>query len=129
MAVFRGPGCYRRLAHRLETPPARFPEATEQPVRDTLWALATQQGRQPVLAVDEAHRLPPRLLQELRFVRNDPLDRTAQVALVLSGHTAWRHKLALRPLDAMRQRVTVADHLPSLTPAETGPHGTHQVQL
>ncbi len=95
-------------------PPAQFPEATDRQVRDTLWTLATQQGRQPELAVDDAHRLPPRLLQELRFVRNDPLDSTAPVALVLWGHTAWPHTLALRPLDAMRQRVTVADHLPPL---------------
>ena len=97
LAVFRGPGCYRRLAHRLETPPARFPEAREQPVRDTLWALATQQGRQPVLAVDDAPRLSPRLLQELRFLLSYHLDSPAPVALVLCRHTARRHKLALCP--------------------------------
>ena len=119
---------YRRLAHLLGTPPARFPEATEQQVRDTLWALATQQGRQPVLAVDEAHLLPPRLLQELRFLLNYQLDSTAPVALILCGHTELRHKLALRPLDAIRQRVTVAYHLAPLTAAEVGPYVTHQLQ-
>ena len=118
---------YRRLAHLLGAPPARFPEATEQQVRDTLWALATQQGRQPVLALDEAHLLPPRLLQELRFLLNYQLDSTAPVALVLCGHTAWRHKLALRPLDAIRQRVTVAYPLPPLTATEAGPYVPHQL--
>ena len=94
-------------------------------MRDTRWALATQPGRQPVLAVDEAHLLSPRLLQELRFLLSYHLDSTALVALVLCGHTAWPHTLALRPLDAMRQRETVADHLPPLTAAEAGPCVTH----
>ena len=97
-------------------------------MRDTLRVLATQQGRQPVLAVDEAHRLPPRLLPELRFLLNYPLDSTAPVTLILCGHTELRHKLALRPLEAIRQRVTVAYHLPPLTAAETGPYVTHQLQ-
>ena len=119
---------YRRVAHALGCPAARFPEETEQQVRDTLWALATQQGRQPVLAVDEAHLLPPRLLQELRFLLNYHLDSTAPVALILCGHTELRHKLALRPLEAIRQRVTVAYHLPPLTAAEAGPYVAHQLQ-
>jgi len=107
--------CYRRLAHALGCPGARFPEETEQQVRDTLWALATQQGRLPVLAVDEAHLLAPRLLQELRCLVNYQLDRTAPVALILCGHTELRHQRALRPLEAIRQRVTVTCHLPALT--------------
>lgn len=118
---------YRRLAHALGCPGARFPEETEQQVRDTLWALATQQGRLPVLAVDEAHLLAPRLLQELRFLLNYQLDSTAPVALILCGHTELRHKLALRPLEAIRQRVTVAYHLPALTAADTARYLTHQL--
>ena len=80
------------------------------------------------MAVDEAHLLPPRLLQELRFLLNYQLDSTAPVALVLCGHTELRHKLALRPLDAIRQRVTVAYHLAPLTAAEVGPYVAHQLQ-
>ncbi len=60
-------------------------------------ALATQSGRQPVLAVDDAPRLSPRLLQELRFLLSYHLDSPAPVALVLCRHTARRHKLALCP--------------------------------
>ncbi len=71
--------CYRRLAHLLGTPPTRFPEATEHQVRDTPWTLATRQGRQPALAVDEAHLFPPRLLQKLRFLLNEQPDGTAPV--------------------------------------------------
>ena len=43
-------------------------------------------------------------------------------------HTELRHKLALRPLEAIRQRVTVAYHLPPLAAAEAGPYVTHQLQ-
>ena len=48
--------------------------------------------------------------------------------VVLYGPTEWRHKLALRPLEAIRQRVTVACPLPPLTAAEAGPYGAHQLQ-
>jgi len=50
---------YRRLAHALGYPDARFPEETDQQGRGTLWAPATQLGRLPVLAVDDAHLLAP----------------------------------------------------------------------
>ena len=46
----------------------------------------------------------------------------------MCGHTELRHKLARRPLEAIRQRVTVGYHLPPLTAAEAGPYVTHQLQ-
>jgi type II secretory pathway predicted ATPase ExeA len=119
---------YRILAQALDCPDARFPEVTERTVRDTLWALATQQGRVPILAVDEAHLLTPRLLQELRFLLNYALDSTAPLVLLLCGHTELRQKLALRPLEAIRQRVTVAYQLPPLTAVETAAYCQHQLQ-
>ena len=75
---------------------------------------------QPVLVLGEAHLLRPRLLHELRLFLNYQLDSMAPVALVLCGHAEPRHKLAVRPLDAIRQRVRVTDHPPPLTAAEAG---------
>jgi len=110
---------YRTLAQLLDIPPTRFADDTERQVRDALWTLATQQGRLPVLALDEAHLLTPRLLQELRFLLNFALDTTAPLAVVLAGHTELRQKLAWRPLEAIRQRVTLAYHLPPFTAEQT----------
>jgi type II secretory pathway predicted ATPase ExeA len=115
---------YRALARLLDLPPTPFADATERQVRDTLWTLATQQGRLPVLALDEAHLLTPRLLQELRFLLNFALDTTAPLAVVLAGQTARRQKFAWRHLEAIRQRVTLADPLSPFTAEQTA----HDVQ-
>lgn len=119
---------YRTLAHRLDIPPTRFADDTERQVRDTLWTLATQQGRLPVLALDEAHLLTPRLLQELRFLLNFALDTTAPLVVVLAGHTELRQKLAWRPLEAIRQRVTLAYQLPPFTTEQTARYLQHHLQ-
>jgi general secretion pathway protein A len=119
---------YRALARLLDLPPTPFADDTERQVRDTLWTLATQQGRLPVLALDEAHLLTPRLLQELRFLLNFALDTTAPLAVVLAGHTELRQKLAWRPLEAIRQRVTLAYQLPPFTAEQTARYVQHHLQ-
>ncbi len=75
-----------------------------------------------------ATRCGPRLLQELRFLLNYHRDGTAPVALILCGHTELGHQWALRPLEAIHQRVTVAYHLRPLTAMDAGPYVTHQLQ-
>lgn len=120
---------YRALAHQLDVPLAPFADDTERAVRHTLWQLATQQGRLPIVTVDEAHFLTPHVLQELRVLLNFQMDSTAPLALILAGHTELRHKLLLRPLDAIRQRVTVAYHLPPLTAAETPQYLSHHLRM
>lgn len=49
------------------------------------------------------------------------------MALIFCGHTELRHKLALRPLEAIRQRVTAAYHLLALTAADTARYLTRQL--
>ncbi len=80
----------------------------EQAIRDALGASATQQGRRPVLVLDEAHWLTVPLFNTLRRLLHFAMDTTAPFALILAGHTELRQKLALRPREAMRQRVTLA---------------------
>ena len=119
---------YRAVAHQLEVPLAPFADDTERTVRQTLWQLTTQQGRLPVLTLDEAHFLSPHVLQELRVLLNFQMDSMAPLALILSGHTELRRKLLLRPLDAIRQRVTIAYQLPPLTAAETAGYIGHHLR-
>jgi len=44
------------------------------------------------------------------------------------GHTELRQKLAWRPLEAIRQRVTLADQLPSFTAEQTARDVQHHLQ-
>jgi len=110
---------YRALAQELGLPWAPTADAMEAQVRQTCWTLTTQHGQLPIVVLDEGHLLSPHALQGLRRLLNFEFDTTAPLALVLVGHTELRRKLALRPLEAIRQRVTVAYQLPPLTAAET----------
>lgn len=106
---------YQALALALHVPlPARI-LPLEQAIRDALWNSATQQGRRPVLVLDEAHWLTVPLFNTLRRLLHCAMDTTAPFALILAGHTELRQQRALRPLEAMRQRMTLAYHL--LSPA------------
>jgi len=119
---------YQALALALHVPlPARL-LPLEQAIRDALWTSATQQGRRPVLVLDEAHWLTVPLFNTLRRLLNFAMDTTAPFALILAGHTELRQKLALRPLEAMRQRVTLAYHLRPFTRDETAAYLQHHLQ-
>lgn len=48
---------------------------------------------------------------------------------VLVGRTALRQKLAGRPLEAIRQRVTRADPLPPLSTEQSARYVQHQLQV
>lgn len=119
---------FQTLAYALHVPLSAALVPLEHAVRDALWTSATQQGRRPVLVFDEAHWLTVPLFNTLRRLLNFAWDTTAPFALVLVGHTELRHKLALRPLEAMRQRVTMAYHLRSLTREESAAYLQHHLQ-
>lgn len=118
---------YRQLAYDLNLPVPHRPLETERAVRQTLWTEATQQGRLPVIVLDESHWLTPAVLQALRTLVNFAMDTTAPLALILVGHTELRRKLALQPLEALRERVTMAFHLSPFTASDTADYVTHQL--
>ncbi len=60
-----------------------------------------------MLALDEA----PRLLPDLRFIRNYPLDSAAAVALILCGRTERRHLLVLGGGDSPAAETSVTHRL------------------
>lgn len=69
-----------------------------------------------MLVLDEAHWLTvPLFFNILRRLLHCVMDTTAPFALMLTGHTELRQKRAFRPLEAMRQRVTLAYYLRPLT--------------
>ena len=108
----------RQLAYDLNRPVPYSPLATERAGRQALGTAMTQHGRLPVLVLDESHGLAPSVLPSLRTLINFAMDTTAPLALIRVGHTARRHKLALQPLEAFRERVTMAFHSPPLTVAK-----------
>ena len=71
------------------------------------------------LIVDEAHRLPLRVLEELRFLTNFVHDAKPGVRLLLAGGSGLEERFADPRLAQMNQRVAVRCYLLSFTAEES----------
>lgn len=71
-----------------------------------------------VILVDEAHTLPPRLIEELRLLTNVPTPLPA-VHIVLAGTPRLDEMLGTPRLESLAQRVAVRGYLEPLDHAET----------
>ncbi|HEY3365933.1 MAG TPA: AAA family ATPase [Symbiobacteriaceae bacterium] len=86
-------------------------------------------GRQPVIALDEAHLLAPEMLQEIRFILNFQFDSVSPISFGLVGQPELRSKLKLRAYEALLQQVQVRYRLGGLPPDQVGPSIEHQMRL
>lgn len=72
-----------------------------------------------VLIVDEAHALPPRLLEEIRMITNIVREGRPRVRLVLAGGSALEEKFAHPKLESFNQRIAARCYLQPLRRDET----------
>ena len=86
------------------------PRGLGERLQVTLAELA-QQGRRPILVVDEAHQLSNRLLHELRFWLNADMDAATPFTLILLGQPDLQHRLQLKDFEALDQRIQIRYHL------------------
>lgn len=88
-------------------------------------------GKPVILFVDEAQNLPRAALEELRMLSNFQLDGQPLLQIYLVGQPEFRHTLAGKDLEQLRQRVITSYHLGPLNPEETKAyieHRLHQVE-
>jgi type II secretory pathway predicted ATPase ExeA len=72
-----------------------------------------------LLLVDEAHLLPPRLLEELRLLTNLQQGGQPRVRVVLVGNTSLDERLASPKLESFNQRIAARCYLQSFNHEET----------
>ena len=63
-------------------------------------------GRRSLLVVDEAHNLPPHILEELRLLSNVNSERDVALQVILVGQPELRVKLQRPELEQFAQRVS-----------------------
>ena len=61
----------------------------------------------PVIVVDEAHLLSDAMLEEIRFLINYDMDSMSPLSLILVGQTELKHRLKLKTLEAISQRIMI----------------------
>lgn len=86
------------------------------------------QGKQPVLVIDEAHLLSASMLAEVRFLTNFRFDSLCPFALILVGQPELRATLRLRALEPVRQRISARYHLGGLEEHETKAYIEHTLK-
>ena len=90
--------------------------------------LFVHQHRAPVIIIDEGQGLPPRMVQELRFILNTSMDALTPFTCVLVGQPELRATLRLKAFEAIYQRVGLRFHLGGLTEADTAGYVAHHLQ-
>lgn len=77
-----------------------------------------RKGQISALIVDEAHRLTPELLEEIRLLTNIEVDDRKLLQIILAGQTELNEVLARWELRQFKQRINVRIRIEYLTPEE-----------
>jgi type II secretory pathway predicted ATPase ExeA len=94
-----------------------------------LFTRSYQNGRPPLLVVDEAQNLSLDALEELRLLTNLQIQGRPLLQIFLVGQEGLRDKLADPRLEQLRQRVTAAAHLHPLTQEQTAAYILHRLKV
>ena len=78
-----------------------------------------QQGRRPLVVIDEAQNLSPAALEEVRLLSNLETEESKLLQIVLCGQPNLRDTIAAPELEQFRQRIAVSYHLTPLDRADT----------
>lgn len=119
---------YSQILLALQVEPAYSFNRLLPQLRATLADLA-RQGRSLLLVIDEAHRLPPDIFDQLRFLLNDQMDSTSLLTLILLGQPDLVQLLHFAPYQALHQRLAVRYHLHPFDLQETVAYIKHHLRV
>lgn len=121
-------GFYREVLSQFGVTPAFHQRDARRQFDRVLLDAYENQGKQPVLVIDEAHLLSTSMLAEVRFISNFQFDSLSPFTLVLVGQPELRATLRLRAFEPLRQRVGVRYHLGGLDEQETRAYIEHTLK-
>ena len=117
----------RAVADALALPkPPRAKHALIQALGEHL-ATLHEEGRRPVLLVDEAQLVTPALLEEIRLLTNFESRTDKHLHVVLLGQPELRDRIAKQP--QIDQRISLRYHLPPLEADEVGDYVKHRLSV
>ena len=118
-------GFYREVLSQFGVTPAFYQRDARRQFDRVLMDAYENQGKQPVLIIDQAHLLSASMLAEVRFLTNFQFDSLSPFALILVGQPELRATLRLRAFEPVRQRISVRYHLGGLEEQETRAYIEH----
>ena len=90
---------------------------------------AHARGRHPVLVIDEAQNLRPRVLEQVRLLTNLETSKQKLLQIFLIGQPELREILASPELRQLNQRITARFHLRPLSARETAAYIDHRITV
>lgn len=88
-----------------------------------------EQGKTPIICVDEAHLLDDGTLEDLRLLTNADFDRKSPIVLILLGQLPLRTRLKCPGSEALSQRLRFRYALEGFTAEETSAYIAHHLRL
>ncbi len=95
----------------------------------TVLARLTGRGQRVALLIDEAHCLPPELLEGLRLLSNLETGKRKLLSLLLVGQNELEQTLQTQGMRALRQRISVWHRLRPFTRRESVDYIRYRMQL
>jgi len=90
---------------------------------------AHARGRHPVLMIDEAQNLRPKVLEQIRLLTNLETSKHKLLQIFLVGQPELRATLASPDLRQLNQRITARCHLKPLGRRETAAYVEHRIAV
>ena len=88
-----------------------------------------EQGRHPVLIIDEAQNLSPDALEEVRMLSNLETDTAKLLQIIIVGQPELGKVLARPEMRQLRQRISLMCHIKPLTRQETEEYILHRLTI
>lgn len=89
----------------------------------------SNQGKQLVVAIDEAQNLSESVLEAVRMLSNFETARHKLLQIILAGQPQLAEKLATPGLLQLRQRISIFGRLDPLSPMETAAYVQHRLRV
>ena len=84
------------------------------------------EGAPPVLIVDEAHKLSPEILEEIRLLTNFETAEKKLMHIVLAGQTELKALLNREDLRQLKQRIEIRLEIKPLSPGDVAMYMRHR---
>jgi general secretion pathway protein A len=88
-----------------------------------------QEGRTPILVIDEAQNLSGEVLEQIRLLSNLETEEDKLIQVVLVGQSELRHHLSDHSLRQLNQRIAVRYQLRPLNREETNSYILHRLNI
>lgn len=86
-------------------------------------------GNKPILIVDEAQNLTPKVLEEIRMLSNLETDKAKVLQIILVGQPELRRTLSLPSLLQLRQRISINCYINPLFRVELNEYILHRLSV